>query len=349
MEFLDKEVELILKDCIDQASDFPAVLAKKFEGLSFAEEEQLRSHISVLINRGFLSKLQWADNVPYHGRIEQKGFSYFKNKEIYIRGKLRQDLYFSLLDEDSEKQLSILIESEDPAPIVSGTVVQRRIIENLSNCGYVTLGSQGFSDFFDGSFSVIVRVTQKGKNYFSEKEQRVEEILLLSESTVASEKPNNGVSEKPNDKMNKKVFIVHGHDDAAKQETARMLEKIGYESVILHEQADSGKTIIEKIETYTNVAFAVVLYTECDLGRAKEESESQERYRARQNVVFEHGYLIAKLGRERVCALVKGKVETPGDISGVVYTPMNTDGGWKLKLAQNMRAVGLAVDVNQLI
>ena len=80
---------------------------------------------------------------------------------------------------------------------------------------------------------------------------------------------------------------------------------------------------LKKIERFSDVCYAVVLYTECDKGRDKNKPVEQERYRARQNVVFEHGYLIGKLGRDHVCALVKGDVETPGDISGVIYTSMD--------------------------
>ena len=149
--------------------------------------------------------------------------------------------------------------------------------------------------------------------------------------------------------MDRKVFVVHGHDDAAKQEMARYIEKLGFDAIILHEQPDSGNTIIEKIEKFTDVSFAVVLYTGCDMGRAKEAPPEEAQLRARQNVVFEHGYLIAKLGREKVCALVKGNVETPGDISGVVYTKMDTDGAWKMQLARNMKAAGLKVDFNLLV
>lgn len=145
------------------------------------------------------------------------------------------------------------------------------------------------------------------------------------------------------------VFIVHGHDDAAKQEMARTLEKAGFDAIILHEQASAGMTIIEKIESYTNVAYAVVLYTECDLGRDKNADQADEKYRARQNVVFEHGYLIGKLGRNRVSAIVKGNVETPGDISGIVYTEMDAKGAWKYELAQNMQAVGIDVDLNKFL
>lgn len=146
--------------------------------------------------------------------------------------------------------------------------------------------------------------------------------------------------------MSKKVFIVHGHDNEAIQEMARTLERDGFEAIILREQPDGGLTIIEKIEQYTDVDFAVVLYTQCDKGRAKAMPVEQERYRARQNVVFEHGYLIGKLGRNHVCALVKGDVETPGDISGVVYVPMDEHGAWKMRLARNMQDVGLPVDMN---
>ena len=151
--------------------------------------------------------------------------------------------------------------------------------------------------------------------------------------------------------MNSKgrVFIVHGHDNEAKQEMARVLEKLGFEAIILHEQPDTGKTIIEKIEHFSDVVYAIVLYTECDIGRDKNDPSDKDRYRARQNVVFEHGYLIAKLTRERVCAFVKGDVEIPGDISGMIYTTMDALGAWKQSLVKNMNAVGLEADISRLL
>lgn len=159
---------------------------------------------------------------------------------------------------------------------------------------------------------------------------------------------NNSLKHSESDvKDNKKVFVVHGHDNEAKQELARVLEKSDFEAIILHEQPNAGKTIIEKIERFSNVGYAIILYTECDKGRDKNIPVDQEKNRARQNVVFEHGYLIAKLGRDRVCALVKGDVETPGDISGVVYIPMDENGAWKMKLAMDMQDVGLPVDMNK--
>ncbi len=143
----------------------------------------------------------------------------------------------------------------------------------------------------------------------------------------------------------RKVFIVHGRDNEAKQEVSRFIEKLGLEAIILHEQANAGMTIIEKIEHYSNDAdFALVLYTPCDLGRGVHESKIPPKNRARQNVVFEHGYLMAKLGRENVCPLVKGSIETPNDISGVVYVDLDPSGAWKNSVAKELKACGYIIN-----
>lgn len=149
-------------------------------------------------------------------------------------------------------------------------------------------------------------------------------------------------------RANNKVFIVHGHDESIKFEVARTLEKAGFEVIILHEQANNGRTILEKIEDYSDVIYAVVLYTPCDMGRAKDADISEEQFRARQNVVFEHGYLIGKLGRQRVSAIVKGNIEIPGDIEGVVYIKYDDANGWKQTLAKDMKEAGIAFDLNKL-
>ncbi|ECH4232299.1 hypothetical protein FPR31_26945, partial [Salmonella enterica] len=141
----------------------------------------------------------------------------------------------------------------------------------------------------------------------------------------------------------RKVFIVHGRNNEAKQEVSRFITDLGLEPIILHEQASSGMTIIEKIERYSNDAdFALVLYTACDLGRSIDEPNPPHN-RARQNVVFEHGYLMAKLGRENVCALVKDNIETPNDISGVVYVPLDPHGAWKMSVSKELRTCGYSI------
>ena len=121
--------------------------------------------------------------------------------------------------------------------------------------------------------------------------------------------------------------------------------KIGFNPIVLREKPNEGQTIIEKIEKYTNVGFAIVLYTPCDEGKAKESSVYKSR--SRQNVVFEHGYLCAKLGRKYVCALVKDDVEIPGDLGGVVYTPMNP--GWEMLVARELKSAGYTFDASKLL
>jgi predicted nucleotide-binding protein len=145
-----------------------------------------------------------------------------------------------------------------------------------------------------------------------------------------------------------KVFIVHGQDETSKLDVARFIEKLGLNAIILHEQVNSGQTIIEKIEEHSNVGYGIVLYTPCDVG-AKQGEEKSLQARARQNVVFEHGYLTAKLGRRRVSALVKGKIELPNDISGVVYITMDDHKAWKIEIAKELRNVGYKIDMNLII
>lgn len=143
------------------------------------------------------------------------------------------------------------------------------------------------------------------------------------------------------------VFIVHGHDDGLKNEVARFLENLGLKPTILHEQSSSGDTIIEKIERYSNVGFGIVLYTPCDQGGTAKEPIDLN-FRARQNVVFEHGYLIGKLGRKNVVALIKENVEKPNDISGVVYVNYDSNGAWKTEIGKELKASGYSIDFNKL-
>lgn len=145
----------------------------------------------------------------------------------------------------------------------------------------------------------------------------------------------------------KKVFIVHGHDNEAKETVARFTEKLGLEAVILHEKASGGRTIIEKIEAHSEVGFAVVLFTPDDVGYPKDQPEKAQQ-RTRQNVVLELGYFMAKLGRDKVAVLYKDGVEMPSDYQGVLYTSLDAAGAWKFLLAKEMKATGIEVDMNKI-
>ncbi len=126
------------------------------------------------------------------------------------------------------------------------------------------------------------------------------------------------------------IFIVHGQNEAIREAVARTLEKAGREVVILHEQANKGRTLIEKFEQHAATAGnAVILLTADDVGGPQ---GKDLRPRARQNVVFEMGFFYGRLGRERVAVLYEPTVEKPSDIDGIVYIPLDQAGAWKAAL-----------------
>ena len=145
----------------------------------------------------------------------------------------------------------------------------------------------------------------------------------------------------PQDGFGNDIFIVHGRDDGAKDSVARVVsEDLELKPIILQEQPDRGDTVIEKLERCSsNVGYAIALVTPDDIGALKNKEDGDLNPRARQNVVFELGYFMGKLGRERVCLLLKDQVEFPSDIGGMVYTNMDTHGAWKQKISQEISAV----------
>ena len=146
-----------------------------------------------------------------------------------------------------------------------------------------------------------------------------------------------------------RIFIVHGRDGGTRETVARFLEQLELEPVILNEEASRGKTIIEKFEHHANVGFAVVLLTPDDEGVLRGEEDGQSP-RARQNVIFELGFFIGCLGRERVCALTRGgDMEIPSDYAGVVYIPLDDQGAWKIGLVKELKAAGFDVDANRAL
>ena len=142
---------------------------------------------------------------------------------------------------------------------------------------------------------------------------------------------------------NNKVFIVHGHHGELKESLARLIEQQGIRPIILHEQANKGDTIIEKFERNSDVGCAVCLFTADDVGNAKDASEQQAR--ARQNVVFEAGYFIGKIGRERVILLADKDVEIPSDLQGVLYIGT---GDWRLNVLKELKNLGYSIDYDKL-
>lgn len=119
---------------------------------------------------------------------------------------------------------------------------------------------------------------------------------------------------------NKNIFIVHGHDEKSKWELKEFLTGLGLDPIVLHLQDDLGKTIIGKFEHFASKsAFACILMTPDDEAKVLSPSSDEHKWRARQNVIMELGWFMAKLGRDRVVILHKGDLEIPSDILGVIH------------------------------
>jgi len=113
----------------------------------------------------------------------------------------------------------------------------------------------------------------------------------------------------------RKVFVVHGRDKIPALELARFVEKrYPIDVIFLEEQAHRGRTLIEKLEDHSDVSFAFITLTPDDVGALKGEPLQE---RGRQNVIFEWGQFIGKIGRKNVCLLIKGDVEIPSDLRGI--------------------------------
>ena len=178
--------------------------------------------------------------------------------------------------------------------------------------------------------------------------QRGLAILLRARAVVPFLREETATPRPPAPQNTKRVFIVHGHDDALKNAVARVVDRLGLESIILHEQPNKGRTIIEKFLAYSDVGFAIVLLTPDDVGAKAGTPSDAMQPRARQNVILELGYFLGRLGRDRVAALYIPAVEMPSDYSGVLFVPYDDRGVWALHLAKEMKAAGLPADLNKL-
>lgn len=227
------------------------------------------------------------------------------------------------LNELNEKLSHDYLKIEDDGSITCTSMKKNKLVDQAKNLGPI---SRSGSEINEESFGAKNIITTKNNA-----EQHIENYY--------------------EDVKNKnKVFIVHGHDEAMKERVARVIEKLGLEPIILHEQPNKGKTTIEKFQANsTNVDFSIVLLSPDDVVHCTINDQTVVKHRARQNVILELGYFIGMLGRERVVALSKNpeKIDYPSDIFGVLYIPF--ENGWELALVQEIIACGINVDANKLI
>lgn len=198
---------------------------------------------------------------------------------------------------------------------------------------------------FNASFEFCInRFNYSMHNGIKYLEGLLDTVLLNEENK--DKKDNEMIVNGDNTVKSKEVFIVHGRNSGIKETVAQFLSDLGLKPIILHEMPNKGRTIIEKFEDYSNVPFAIAIFTPDDKGCLNDVNEDL-RARARQNVIFEFGYFIGKLGRKRACALIKGDIEKPSDYSGVIYIKFDKKHSWKTELIKELRTVYHDIDANK--
>jgi predicted nucleotide-binding protein len=148
-----------------------------------------------------------------------------------------------------------------------------------------------------------------------------------------------------------RVFIVHGRAAGGfLNSVAQFIEQLGLSPVILAEQANEGRTLIEKFEAHAlDVGFAIVLLTPEDHGYGPDDQPPPRPNRARQNVILELGYFLGSLDRKNVVALQQEGLDVPTDILGIVYIPLDEGGVWKTLLVRELQAAGYDIDASKLL
>jgi len=195
-------------------------------------------------------------------------------------------------------------------------------------------------------------------------EALIDQLGYLSEKTAPSRekpeeksgpKPGPGSGAKPEARAEVKpsapgeeVLVVHGRDEHLLAVTVGFLEKLRLKPVLLSGNSDQEMTALERLGTGNNpFKFAIVLLTPDDVGFDLMKPK-ELKTRSRQDVVFLLGFLVGKLGPNKVFAIHKKDVQLPGKCPGVVFELYDEKAAWLSKAAQKMRASGVALDLNLL-
>ena len=169
----------------------------------------------------------------------------------------------------------------------------------------------------------------------------LQKVKLLLSPPASDTRFNNQV-------RSNKIFLVHGKDNEMKSAVTKILQKLDIDPINLHEKLNSEKELIEKISDYAHVSFAVVLLSPDNLTYPREKTLEEAKYRAGQNVIFELGYFLGRLGTQNVVTIYckKEDFEIPNQYNGVLWIEYKT--GWYFELIKELQAANFDVDANKL-
>ncbi|WP_057937896.1 TIR domain-containing protein [Algoriphagus resistens] len=334
---MDPKIEKIIIDFLNRLEneDTPSSLASILDNSPFTPENKKRLYKEIefeLESRGLVQFIRGRDNSTLGGQCEylinHNGIKYLKslsNKPMTLEKQLFEIESKAIKYEiEWKKGREARLNSMEFISLFDEWYYESRDffgdyfdLENLNYKEFLEANLQGNGSTKGNQFGNLYSMFKILKNR-----------LLRKNITISKVK-------EPSRTNN--IFLIHGRDENKKLEVARFLENdIKLNVTILHEKPNSGKTIIEKFEKYSNVDFAVAIWTGDDRGSLDQHREELKK-RARQNVIFETGFFFGKLGREKVIVLYEKDVEIPSDYLGVTY--VSFEGQWKDDLRKEVNHI----------
>jgi predicted nucleotide-binding protein len=192
---------------------------------------------------------------------------------------------------------------------------------------------------------------KKPSKELSSKEGQQEEELLKevpNRIELLREELTSTIVLKQGQLLKNNILLVHGRNETLKKPVLEFVEKLELKVSILHEQPNGARSIIERLGEFSDINFVIFLFTSDDFAIPRDKPKEKQAH-VSQNVIFEFGYFVGRLGPGKVCALYEEGLEIPSDYSGVVCIPMDFRGGWKLLIAKEIKQAGIEIDLNKAI
>ena len=177
-----------------------------------------------------------------------------------------------------------------------------------------------------------------------------EEFVNVTQKTQTSTSQAQPTASTPTG-IPRRIIVVSGNDETMKQTMTVALRKLGLAAVVMSEEPSQGKKIVERFADYKDVGFAVVLLSPDVYVYPKGEEATKRERTPRQDVTLLFGFLLGKLGKDRVLAFYRESPNFafPIEFEGVKFAAIDERDSWKLTLIRELTGCGYTVDAERLL
>jgi predicted nucleotide-binding protein len=137
------------------------------------------------------------------------------------------------------------------------------------------------------------------------------------------------------------VFVIHGRDETNQLRLSKLIrEDFRLMPIVLLDKPGRSAPTIDKFEHHAQTcSYAIALFTADDRVTTK---TGEEYWQPRPNVIFETGWFVGRLGKERVLILLQEGVKNYSDFDGVNRIQFRDDVEDKFRAIQaELKASGL--------